>query len=66
MSIRNRKEPHDTNDIWPGPTFWDTPALTFFHLDKVELVTRYIPNVGLNETAMALGAGLLGFNIVTR
>ncbi|THH31035.1 hypothetical protein EUX98_g3163 [Antrodiella citrinella] len=48
-----------------GPTFWDTPTLTFLHLDNVEIITKYIPNKGLNEAAMAAGAVVLAYNIVT-
>ena len=49
-----------------GPEFWDQPALTFFGLDHVPLVTKYIPNKGLNEAIMAFGAFMLAFNIMTR
>ncbi|KAI0783172.1 Choline/ethanolaminephosphotransferase [Abortiporus biennis] len=48
-----------------GPQFWDTGVLTFFHLEEVEQVTKYVPNIGLNETFMFLAGIGLGFNIIT-
>lgn len=49
-----------------GPTFWDTPALTFTGLEKIPFITKYVPNKGLNEFIMAFGAVVLAFNIITR
>ncbi|CAL1694727.1 unnamed protein product [Somion occarium] len=48
-----------------GPTFWDTPALTFTGLEKIPFITKYVPNKGLNEFIMAFGAVVLAFNIIT-
>ncbi|KZT54133.1 Choline/ethanolaminephosphotransferase [Calocera cornea HHB12733] len=47
-----------------GPSFWDTPLLTFLHLDHHALVTTYIPNKALNESFMMFGALALLYNIV--
>ncbi|VDB84302.1 unnamed protein product [Peniophora sp. CBMAI 1063] len=47
-----------------GPTFWDTPFLTFTGLDKIDLVSQYVPNVGINETFMFMAGWGLAFNIV--
>lgn len=49
-----------------GTAFWDTPVLTFFHLDNIPVITKYIPNKGLNDAVMALGGVVLAFNIITR
>jgi ethanolaminephosphotransferase len=49
-----------------GPAFWDQPVLTFFGLDNVPLVVKYIPNRGLNDAFMVFGAVGLAINIVTR
>lgn len=49
-----------------GPTFWDQKILTLTGLDKVDLVTRYIPDLGLNDSFMVFGAFGLAFNIITR
>ncbi|KAK7695143.1 hypothetical protein QCA50_002333 [Cerrena zonata] len=48
-----------------GPAFWDTPTLTFFGIDKVPIITKYIPNKGLNDAVMALGGVVLAVNIIT-
>ncbi|KZO96408.1 Choline/ethanolaminephosphotransferase [Calocera viscosa TUFC12733] len=47
-----------------GPSFWDTPLLTFLSLDKHPLATLLIPNKPLNESFMIFGALALLYNIV--
>ncbi len=49
-----------------GPTFWDQPVLTFFNLEDVPQVAKYIPNEGLNVAFMWVGAVGMAFNIITR
>lgn len=49
-----------------GPTFWDQKILAVTGLDKVDLVARYIPDIGLNVSFMVFGAFGLAFNILTR
>lgn len=49
-----------------GPTFWDQKILAVTGLDKVDLVARYIPDIGLNDSFMVFGAFGLAFNILTR
>ena len=49
-----------------GTTFWDTPVLTFLGLENVPQIVKYVPNKGLNEVFMAVGAVGLAFNIITR
>ncbi|KAF9012789.1 choline ethanolaminephosphotransferase [Hymenopellis radicata] len=46
-----------------GPAFWDTPILTFLHLDHLAIFSD-IPNVGLNDAFMVFAAFGLAFNIV--
>ncbi|KAJ8085164.1 hypothetical protein PM082_003949 [Marasmius tenuissimus] len=46
-----------------GPSFWDTGILTFLGLEKYPPL-KDIPNIGLNESFMALGAIGLAFNII--
>ncbi|KAI0079539.1 choline ethanolaminephosphotransferase [Panus rudis PR-1116 ss-1] len=48
-----------------GPTFWDTPVLTFFGLEHVHTISKYVPNCGLNEAIMAFGGVFLAVNILT-
>jgi len=48
-----------------GTTFWDTPALTSFGLDKIPAIADNIPNLRLNDAFMVFGAFGLAFNIVT-
>lgn len=49
-----------------GPTFWDQKILAVTGLDKVDLVARYIPDIGLNDSFMVFGTFGLAFNILTR
>ncbi|EIM83608.1 Choline/ethanolaminephosphotransferase [Stereum hirsutum FP-91666 SS1] len=48
-----------------GPTFWDQKILAVTGLDKVDLVARYIPDIGLNDSFMVFGTFGLAFNILT-
>ena len=56
------KESHESL----GPTFWDQPVLTFFSVEHVPQIAKYIPNRGLNEAFMWFGAVGLAFNIINR
>ncbi|KAL0568840.1 hypothetical protein V5O48_013134 [Marasmius crinis-equi] len=48
-----------------GPSFWDTGILTFLGLEKYPPIKDLgIPNIGLNESFMAVGAIGLAFNII--
>ncbi len=49
-----------------GPQFWDVGVLTFTRLDRIPLLEKNIPNIGLNETFMVFGAFGVAFNIASR
>jgi len=48
-----------------GNAFWDTGILTFAGLDRLDSLTKIIPNVPLNEVFMVFGGVGLMFNIFT-
>ncbi|KAH7911614.1 CDP-alcohol phosphatidyltransferase-domain-containing protein [Hygrophoropsis aurantiaca] len=47
-----------------GPSFWDQGILSFTRLDRISIIKRIIPNIGLNESFMVFGAFALAFNIL--
>ena len=49
-----------------GPSFWDTKILSFTRLDVFPVLTKLIPNIGLNEAFMVVGGFGLAFNIFSR
>jgi ethanolaminephosphotransferase len=49
-----------------GASFWDTGVLTFLKVDSIPMITKLVPNIGLNELFMVFGGFGLAYNIVMR